>query len=65
MEDCKELQFKQHAVMEFVTAAKIPPINIHCHMLAVYGDKCVHISKFLWQRKVREVSISRMHWRNV
>jgi hypothetical protein len=47
MEDCKELQFKQHAVIEFVTAAKIPPINIHCHMLAVYGDKCVDISKFL------------------
>jgi len=32
---------------EFVTADKIPPIDIHCHMQAVYGDKCVDISKFL------------------
>jgi hypothetical protein len=57
MEGCKELQFKQHGIIEFVTADKIPPIDIHCHMQAVYGDKCVDISKFLRQRKV---SISRM-----
>jgi hypothetical protein len=47
MEDCKELQFKQLAVIEFVNADKIPPIDIHCHMQAVYGDKCVDISKLL------------------
>jgi len=38
MEGCKELQFKQHAVVEFMTADKIPPTNIHCHMQAVYQE---------------------------
>jgi len=38
MEGCKEMQFKQHAVIEFMTAEKIPPTNIHYHTQAVYAD---------------------------
>jgi hypothetical protein len=43
-ENCKDVQFKQHAVTEFLSAEKIPPIDIRCHMQAVYGDKCVDVS---------------------
>ena len=30
--------------MPLSTAEKIPPIDIHHHMQAVYGDKCVDVS---------------------
>jgi len=38
------MRFKQRAVIEFLTVEKIPPIDIHHHMQAVYGDKCVDVS---------------------
>jgi len=44
MEGCEDMQFKQNAIIEFLNVEKVPPINIHCHMQAVYGDKCVDIS---------------------
>jgi len=39
--------FEQRAVIEFLTAEKISPIDIHHHMQVVYRDKCVDISKVI------------------
>jgi hypothetical protein len=44
-EDCEDMQFKQCAVIKFLTAEKIPPINIHHHMQAVYGDKYADVRR--------------------
>jgi hypothetical protein len=44
MEGCEEKRFKQHAIIEFSTAEKIPFIDIHPCMQAVYRDKCVDVS---------------------
>jgi len=62
-EDCKDVQFKQHAVTEFLSAEKIPPIDIHCCMQAVYGDKCVDVSTvrhWVWPFKQEEVVSDRI-----
>jgi hypothetical protein len=37
MEDRGDVQFKQRAVIEFLTAENIPPIDIHRHMQAMRG----------------------------
>jgi len=42
MEHCEDMHFKQCAMIEFLTAEKILS-NIHCHIQAVYGDKCVDV----------------------
>jgi len=39
-----DLQFKQCAVIEFLTAEKVPPIEIHRRIQSVYGDQCVDVS---------------------
>ena len=44
MEEFSEVRFKQRAVIEFLTAEKVPPIEIHGRMQAVYGDQCVDVS---------------------
>jgi len=44
MEDFSGVRFKQRAVIEFSTAEKGPPIEIHRRMQAVYGDQCVDVS---------------------
>ena len=44
MEEISDVQFKQRAVIEFLTAEKVPPIEIHRRMQAVYGDQCVDVS---------------------
>jgi len=54
MEDCEGMQFKQHAVIEFLTAEKIPSIDIHCHVQVVCGDICFGVSTvrhWVWQFK--------------
>ena len=43
------VRFKQRAVIEFLTAEKVPPIEIHRRMQAVYGDQCVDVSGELGQ----------------
>jgi len=48
---------------EFLTGEKTPPISIHHHMHAVYGNKCVDISTakcWVWQfnQKVWEAVVS-------
>ena len=44
MEEFSEFRFKQRAVIELLTAKKVPPIEIHRLMQAVYGDQCVDVS---------------------
>ena len=43
MEGFSDVRFKQRAVIEFLTADKVPPIEIHRRMQAVYGDQCVDV----------------------
>jgi hypothetical protein len=45
MEEFSDVRFKQRAVIEFLTAEKVPPIEIHRRMQAVYGNQCVDVSR--------------------
>ena len=55
MEEFSDVRFKQRAVIEFLTAEKVPPIEIHRRMQAVYGDKCVDVSKVRrWVRRFKD-----------
>jgi hypothetical protein len=45
MEEFSEVRCKQSVVIEFLTAEKVPPIEIHLRMQAVYGDQYVYVSK--------------------
>jgi hypothetical protein len=38
------VRFKQHAVIEFLTAKGASPIEIHCRMQVVYDVDCVDMS---------------------
>ena len=38
MEEFSEVRFKQRAVIEFLTAGKVPPFEILKRMQAVYGE---------------------------
>jgi hypothetical protein len=51
IEEFSDIRFKQHAVIEFLTAKKVPPIEIHRRMQAVYGDRCSDVSTA--RRRVR------------
>jgi len=45
MEEFADVWFKRRAVIEFLTAGKkVPPIEIHRRMQAIYGDNCVDVS---------------------
>ena len=44
MEEFSDFRLKQLAVIEFLTVEKVPPIEIHRRMQAVYGDQCVDVS---------------------
>jgi hypothetical protein len=44
MEGCEDMQFKQCAVIEFLTVEKIPAIDIHHHTAGSVWDKCVDVS---------------------
>ena len=44
IEEFSDVRFKQRAVIEFLTAEKVPPIEIHRRMHAIYGDQCVDVS---------------------
>jgi len=51
MEEISDVRFKQCAVIEFLTAEKVSPIEIHRRMQAVYGDQCVDVSTVRrWER---------------
>jgi len=54
MEEFSDIWFKQRAVIEFLTAEKVPPIEIHRQMQAVYGDQCVDVSTVRhWVRQLK------------
>jgi len=44
MEEFSDVRLKQRAVIEFLTAEKDPPIEIHRRIQAIYGDQCVDVS---------------------
>jgi hypothetical protein len=55
MEEFSDVRFKQHAVIEFITMEKVPPIEIHRRMKAVYGDQCVDVSTVRrWVRQFKD-----------
>ena len=49
------VRFKQRAVIEFLTAEGIPPIEIHRRMEKVYGTECLDVSNVRrWSKKCKE-----------
>ena len=55
MEESSDVRCKQGAVIEFLTAEKVPPIEIHRRMQAVYGDWCVDVSTVrYWARRFKD-----------
>jgi len=44
MEEISDVRFKERAVIEFLTAEKVHPVEIHRRMQAVCGDQCVDVS---------------------
>ena len=56
VEDFSDVRFKQCAVIEFLTAEKVPPVEIHRRMQAVYGDQCADVSTVRrWVRRFKEL----------
>jgi hypothetical protein len=54
-EEFSEVRFKQRAVIEFGTAEKGPPIEIHWRMQVAYGDQCVDVSTVRrWIRRFKD-----------
>ena len=55
MEEFSDVRFKQHVVTEFLTVEKVPPIEIHKRMQAVYGDQRVDVSTVRhWVRRFKD-----------
>jgi len=55
MEEFSDVRFKQRAVIEFLIAGKVPPIEIHRRMQAVYGDQWVDVSTVrCWVRQFKD-----------
>jgi len=53
-EDFSDVRFKERAVIEFLTVEKVPPIEFHRLMQAVYGDQCVYVGTVrLWIRRLK------------
>jgi len=55
IEEFSDVQFKQRAVIEFLTAEKIPPNEIHRRMQAIYGEQSVDVSTVRrWVRQFKD-----------
>jgi len=55
MEQFSDVQFKQRAIIELLTAKNVPPIQIHRRMQTVYGDQCVDVSTVRrWVRRFKD-----------
>jgi hypothetical protein len=55
MEEFSDVRFKQRAVSEFLTAEKVPTIEIHRQMQAIYGDQCNDVSTVRrWVRRFKD-----------
>ena len=58
MEGFSDVRFKQRDVIEFLAAGKVPSIEIHRRMKAVYGDQRVDVSTvrcWIWRFKDGEL----------
>jgi len=44
-----DMCMKQRSATEFLRAEKITPVDIHRHLLNIYGDQTVHVSTVWWQ----------------
>ena len=65
MEEFSDVRFKQRAVIEFLTAEKVPPIEIHRRMQAVYGDQFVDVSTVRrWVRRFKDGELGQARFRN-
>jgi hypothetical protein len=50
-----DFRFKQRAVIELLIAGRVPPIEIHRRMQAVYGDQCVDVTTVRhWVRRLKD-----------
>jgi len=55
MEEFSDVRFKQRAVIEFLTVEKVPPIEIHRRMQAVYEVQYVDVSTIRrWVRRFKD-----------
>jgi hypothetical protein len=55
MEEFSDVRLKNRTVIEFLTAEKVPPIEIHRGMKAIYGDQCVDMSTLrCWARRFKD-----------
>jgi len=55
MEEFSDVWFEQRTVIEFLTAEKVPPVEIQRRMQAVYGDQCVDVSTARrWVRRFKD-----------
>ena len=50
MEEFPDVRFNQYAVIEVLTTEKVPPVEIHRRMQAVYGDHGEVPGLQLWRR---------------
>ena len=58
MEEFSDVRFKQLAVIGFLAAEEVPPIEIQRRMNADYGDQCVDVStvrRWVWRFKDGEL----------
>jgi hypothetical protein len=54
MEEFSDFRFKQRPVIEFITVDKVPPVEIHRRMQAVYGYQRVDMSTTRrWVRRLK------------
>jgi len=63
MEELSDVRFKQRAVTEFLTAEKVPPIEIHRRIQTVYDDQCVDVSTV--RRWVRRFEDGELGFKNI
>ena len=55
MEECSDVRVKQRAVIEFLTVEKVPPVEVHRRMQAIYREHCVDVSIVrCWVRQFRD-----------
>ena len=55
MEEFSDVRFKQCAVIEFLTAEKVPPLEIHRRMQAIFIDQCADVSTVRpWVRRFKD-----------
>ena len=54
-EEFSDVRFKLRAVIEFLTAEKVAPIEIHRRMQAACGDRCFDVSTVRrWVRRFKD-----------